>query len=72
MKQFDIGDKVIVDNPSGSFHEKLRGMKGRVKYTSNNDKLPSDIEFIKTVILEFDTNKNMCFEFSVDEVSLIE
>ena len=72
MKQFDIGDKVIVDNPFGSFHEKFRGMKGRVKYTSNNDKLPSGIEFIKTVILEFNTNKNMCFEFSVDEVSMIE
>ena len=32
VKQFDIGDKVIVDNPFGSFHEKFRGMKGRVKW----------------------------------------
>ena len=72
MKQFDIGDKVIVDNPFGSFHEKFIGMKGKVKYISNSDNLHSDIEFIKTVILEFETNKNMCFEFSVDEVSLVE
>lgn len=72
MKKFNIGDKVIVDNPFGSYHEKFRGMKGKIKYISNHDGVSNNIVFMETVILEFDTNPNMYFEFSINEVSLTE
>lgn len=76
MKKFNIGDKVVVDNPIGSYNEKFKGMKGKIIDIYRFSDIPilyTGVIFsgFCTLKLEFDTISDTSV-FSVHEVSPIE